>query len=361
MILVNNPGTWSAIYPPFRHAAWHGWTPTDLIFPFFLFIVGVAIVLSLGRRLERGDAPRDLLKKATRRAVVLFGLGVFMAAWPVLSFDGGVGLRDFSTLRIPGVLQRIAICYLVVTVLFLHLGRRGQMVLAALVLLGYWGALTLIPVTGVGPATLAPPEATLAAWLDRAVLGQHLWSQADRLWDPEGLLSTLPAVVTTLVGVWAGMLLESGRSEERKARLLLGWGGALFAAGWAWGIVFPVNKQLWTSSYVLLTGGLALAALGACYWVIDVRGHRRWAQPAVVYGVNAITVFVASGILAKTLGLIRVPSGEGTVSVQGWIFRTIFAPLGPPELASLAHALVWIGGWYLVLLWMYRRDLVIKV
>lgn len=362
MILVNNPGTWSAIYPPLRHAPWHGWTPTDLIFPFFLFIVGVAIALAYGRRIESGVSRRSLQPKVLKRAAVLFGLGVFMAAWPLFDLGGDALLRDFSTLRIPGVLQRIAVCYLAATLLFLYASVRVQLALGAAILLGYWALLTLLPVPGVGPATLDPPADTLAAWVDRLVLGQHLWVWADRRWDPEGVLSTLPAMVTTLIGAWTGLLLRKEGAPGSHARVMGAWGLALTGAGLAWGLVFPINKQLWTSSYVLLTGGLALLFFAATYWITDVRGRTGWTRPFVVYGVNAITVFVASGLLAKTLNLIQVRAGEESIPASAWIWRDLFALFpGPPELGSLVHALVWVTGWYVVLSWMYRRGVVWKV
>ena len=273
-----------------------------------------------------------------------------------------VGLVDFSTLRIPGVLQRIAVCYFAVTLLFLYTKPKTEYVTAGAILLGYWLLLALVPVPGQGAAVLEPAAATLPAYVDRLVFGAHLWAGADRLWDPEGVLSTLPAVVTTLLGVWAGRLLRSSRTPDEKTLHMLLAGVVLVVAGYVWGWFFPVNKQLWTSSFVLLTGGMALCGLALCYWLTDVKGYRRWAQPFVVYGVNAITVYVLSGVLARTLGLIQVSGPDGgTVSLQSALFQNVFAPLGPPEFASLLYALTWVAGWYLVLLWMYRKDVIIKV
>jgi predicted acyltransferase len=359
MILVNNPGTWSAIYAPLRHAAWHGWTPTDLVFPFFLFIVGVAIPMAFERRLALGAPRGDLLRKTLRRAAVLFLIGLGMAAYGRVwgAFAGeGLGLAD---LRIMGVLQRIALCYLAAAALFLFTSARTRLALSAALLLGYWAVLMLVPVPGAGAGQIDTPELTLAAYVDRLLLGGHLWAGADGLWDPEGLLSTLPAIVTTLLGVEAGRLLRRGTLSptEHAVRLLVA-GAALTAVGAMWGWAFPINKALWTSSYVLLTGGLACTVLGVCIWVVDVRGWRRWAHPFVVYGVNALLVFVASGLLARTLTLIHVPGGR---TLQAWIFETLFAPVGPPEVASLLYALTWVGAWYLVLLALYRRGIVWKV
>ncbi len=362
MILVNNPGTWGAIYPPFEHAAWHGWTPTDLVFPFFLFIVGVAIPLAFTKRLARGADRGDLVRKTVTRAAVLFGLGLALAfysrGWRWLAGEG----MDLSDFRILGVLQRIALCYLAASLLFLYTSARTRWILGAAILLGYWAALTLVPVPGIGAGHIDVPEETLAAWLDRLVLGNHLWVGAGGLWDPEGLLSTLPAIVTTLLGVWAGRLLQRDdlTPVETAARLLVA-GVGLAAAGGAWGWVFPVNKALWTSSYVLLTGGFAFSVLGACYWVADVRRQRGWTRPFVVYGVNALLVFVGSSLLAQTLGRIHVAGPDGPTSLQSWIYQTVFAPVGPPELSSLLYALVWVGGWFLVLRALYVRGIIWKV
>lgn len=374
MILVNNPGTWAAVYPPLRHADWHGWTPTDLIFPYFLFIVGVAVSLALGRRLEEGASRRELAARAGKRAAVLVGLGLFMAAWPFVQFAPDFGLRDLSRLRFPGVLQRIGICYFLGVLAYLLLRSRGRAILGGVLLLGYWLLLTHVPVPGTGVAgVLEPPAATLAAWVDRALLGDHLWSAANRQWDPEGVLSTLPAVVTVLLGIWAGERLRwdgrSGASPLPPTGWLLLWGAVLTLAGVLWGQSFPINKQLWTSSYVLFTGGTAFVALGALHRVVDGRPPHGtpgapgwWVRALEVYGVNAITVFVGSGLLAKTLGVIHVtlPDGSGG-SLGSAIYQAVFAPLGPPELSSLLHAVVWVAGWWAVLAWMYRRGWVWKI
>ncbi|WP_412069700.1 acyltransferase family protein [Rubrivirga sp. IMCC43871] len=362
MILVNNPGTWSAIYPPLRHAAWHGWTPTDLVFPFFLFIVGVAIPLAFTKRLARGADRGDLVRKTVKRAAVLFAIGLGLAfysrGWRFLAGEG-IDLSDF---RILGVLQRIALCYLAASLLFLTTSARTQLVVGAGILVGYWAAMTLVPVPGVGAGHLDVPAETLSAFVDRLLLGQHLWAGADKLWDPEGLLSTFPAVVTTLLGVVAGrwVLRDRGASAETAARLMA-TGLALGAVGAMWGWVFPVNKALWTSSYVLLTGGFAFSALGACYWAADVRGWRGWTRPFVAYGVNALLVFVGSSLLAQTLVRIRVAGSGGPQSLQSWIYQTVFAPVGPAEVSSLLYALVWVGGWYLVLRALHERGIVWKV
>lgn len=364
MILVNNPGTWGAIYPPLQHAAWHGWTPTDLIFPFFLFIVGVAIPLAYTKRISLGISHRDLIGKATRRALILFGLGLFMAAYPVFTFSPEFGLHPYvQQLRIMGVLQRISVCYLAASLVFLYTRPHTQWWWIGGLLLGYWGVMKLVPVPGIGPGQLDVPADTLSAYLDRLLLGEsHLWVGADRRWDPEGLLSTLPAIATTLFGVWTGHQLLKKRNRLEKTVRLLVTGIALVIGGYIWNWFFPINKSLWTSSYALFTAGQAMCALGVCYWLIDVRGHQGWTKPFVVYGVNALTVFVMSGLLARTLFLVKVTGAEGEVtSLQSWIFQTFFLPLATPINASLLYALTWILMWFGILYTMYRRNLIWKV
>ena len=352
MILVNNPGTWGAIYSPLKHAEWHGWTPTDLVFPFFLFIVGVSVTLALSRRAEEGGGKRDLYLKIIRRSLIIFALGLFLAGFPAF---------DLSTIRVPGVLQRIAVCYLCASLIFLKTDWRGQAYVAAALLLGYWALLTLVPVPGFGPGDLGSKEWNLAAYVDRAVFGQHVWKQA-KVYDPEGLLSTLGALATTLAGVLTGHLLRSRRQPLEKTSAMFVAGAACAAAGWAWNYWLPVNKALWTSSYVLFTAGLALELLAVCYWLVDVKGYRRWALPFVVFGTNALAAFFLTGLCAKLLGLVKLAGADGKqVALQGVIYRNLFASWLAPVNASLAFAvgfvLVWLG-----LMWLlYRRGIFIKV
>ena len=365
MILVNNPGSWAHIYAPLRHASWHGWTPTDLIFPFFLFIVGVAVAFAYTKRLARGADRTVLVGKASRRTAVLFGLGLFMAAFPIVTFSPEFGLvSDMFSLRIMGVLQRIAVCYFAVTLLFLYTPVRVQQFVLIALLLFYWALIELVPVPGYGAGMLDDPSATLPAYLDRLILGtDHLWSQSET-WDPEGLLSTLPAIGTTLFGVEAGRLLLSDAEASARAAKLLVWGVALVIIGYVWSWCLPINKSLWTSSYAVFTAGQAMCALGACYWVIDVKGKgmTRWTRPFVIYGVNAITVFVMSGLVAITLYLIKVPGAGGDpVALKSWFFEHVFLAVASPLNASLLYALCWIAAWYAVLYVMYRRDIIIKV
>jgi predicted acyltransferase len=355
MLLVNNPGTWAAIHPPLRHAEWHGWTVTDLIFPFFLFIVGVSMTLSFGARAAAGAAREALMRKALRRAAILFGLGLLLHGFP--------NYLQLDTLRIPGVLQRIGLAYLAASAIVLYLKPRGQAAAVAALLLGYWALLMLVPFPGGTPGVLEP-GLDLGAYIDRLVFGEsHLW-RSSRTWDPEGLLSTLPAVATVLLGVFSGRWLKSPRDAVSRTIWLLVAGTAAVAVGLAWGELFPINKNLWTSSYVLLSAGLACHFLAICYWLIDVRGHRAWAMPFVMFGVNAIAAFFLSGIFARLLGMIQVQAGPdaASISLKGLIYTRGFVPLFTnPANASLAFALSFVLLWLGIMTVMYRRRIVIKV
>lgn len=361
MILVNNPGSWSHVYAPLRHAAWHGATPTDLVFPFFLFGIGVAMSFSFAARTARGDSRRTLWGHVAKRALILYGLGLFMAAYPRF---------DFATVRLVGVLARIAMVYLVAGTLVLFLSRRTVFAAMLALLAVYWALLAWVPVPGFGAGDLSP-EGNLGACLDRMILGVHMWSGGGGVYDPEGLLSTLPAVSSTLAGLFAGDYLRTldgagGQAGDRigtNAALRLALLGAgLVLAGHAWDLVFPINKPIWTSSYVVYTTGWALLTLGGLYWIIDVRDRRGWARPLVVYGVNAITVFVASGLVAKTLALWRVPAGAGeTTSAYNFLYETLFASWAGPLNGSLAFAIATVLFWLGAARAMYARRLFIKV
>ncbi len=354
MLLVNNPGTWSAIYPPLEHAEWHGWTPTDLIFPFFLFIVGVAMTYSFPGQLARGASQGRVFSRAAKRSAILFGLGLLLAAFPYYNLD-------LAHLRIPGVLQRIALAFLLASAAVLFLTPRAQAWTTAALLVGYWAAMTLVPVPGYGAGDLSK-DGSLAAYVDRAVLTpDHMWAAA-KTWDPEGLLSTLPAVATVLLGVFAGRWMRGTRSPAERLVGLFVAANVLLVAGSIWGAVFPINKNLWTSSYVLFTAGMALHFLAMCHWAVDVRGWRRWARPFVVFGVNAIAAFFLSGVMARLLNLIKVGVGpDGPIALKTWIFERAFASWLSPVNASLAFALCFVAFWVGVMEIFYRRKLFIKV
>jgi predicted acyltransferase len=353
MLLVNNPGTWSAIYPPLAHAEWHGWTPTDLIFPFFLFIVGVAMAFSLLPLVERGAPRGELMKKATVRGIKLFGLGLLLAAFPYYNLDLG-------HLRIPGVLQRIGVAFVAAAALLLFLRPRAQMAATAVLLLGYWAAMSLIPVPGFGAGNLSK-EGNFAAYVDRAVIGtDHMWAAA-KTWDPEGLFSTLPAIATVMLGIFAGRWLRSGRSAAEKAVGMFFAGNVALVAGLVWHAAFPINKNLWTSSYVVFTAGMALIFLAMCFWTVDVLGYRRWARPFLVFGLNAIAAFFLSGVMARILNLIKLPATPTSVSLKTWIFDHAFASWLSPINASLAFALCFVLFWTVVMEVLYRRKIFFKV
>jgi len=340
MLLVNHPGDWGHIYAPLAHAEWHGCTLADLVFPFFLFIVGVSIAFALRK-------PADLtptLTKIWRRTAVLAGLGLLASTW--LDFDLG-------TLRIPGVLVRIALVYGLSATVFLLTSWRTQAALVAGLLIGYAVLLQVVPVPGFGPANLAPAT-NLGAWLDRLVFGEnHLWKES-RTWDPEGLLGTLPALATGLLGGLAGQWLrwQALTARNRAVGLLL-MGAVLMLAGIVWNQWFPINKSLWTSSYVLFTGGLAALVLGGLYWRCDVRGGRRWAPPFQALGVNALAAFFGSSILARTLNRVHV----GELGVKDFLYQRGIAPwFAEPQMASLAGAVACLLIWWLVLGGLHRRG-----
>lgn len=350
MVLVNNPGTWAHIYWPLAHAGWHGWTPTDLVFPFFLFIVGVAIPLAFGKRLEQGGSKRDLYLKVLRRALIIFALGIFLAGFPYF---------PLATIRIPGVLQRIAVCYLFASVIFLNTKVRTQIIITILLTLVYWALMTLLNAPGYVAGDLTK-EGSVASFIDRVVFGPHIWRQG-KVYDPEGLLSTIPAIATTLLGVLTGQWLRTDKSQYEKTAGMFVAGAACIVIGWCWNPFFPINKSLWTSSYVFFTGGLALEFLALCYWLVDIKKYQRWAKPFVVFGVNAIVLFVGTGVMARLMGLIKLPWGSAQISLQGWIFQKLFLPWAAPVNASLAYALAFILLW-LGLMWiLYSRRIFIRI
>ena len=349
MILVNNPGDWDAVYWPLRHAAWHGWTPTDLIFPFFLFIVGVSLTLS----------KRIGFRPALVRGLKLVGLGLLLNLYPYF---------PIAELRWPGVLQRIGICYVAAWAAKRYLRRSGQALLALALLVGYWLVMTRV----TGPEGHPPGlevQTNLAAQVDRVLLVPHVWGET-KTWDPEGVLSTFPAIATALLGLLFGEWLL-GRKDRSPFRTTLGLalgGLALTLLGVAWGewapawLLFPINKALWSPSFVLLTGGLAAAVLGLCYGVVDVLAVRRWATPFVSYGRNAIAVYVASGLLADTLSVVRWPSPDGTPLSLGKRLYALFpASVLPAYEASFVWALMMVALFYLMAAFMDRRGIYLKV
>jgi predicted acyltransferase len=347
MILVNDPGSWEHIYPPLEHADWNGWTPTDLIFPFFLFIVGVSMTLSFASRIARGMNRGALAIHMLRRSALIFLIGLFLNGFPEF---------DFSTIRIMGVLQRIAVCYLAAGLLYLATYEREESPdqparvranlrvtagVAVALLIGYWALMTYVPVPGYGAGHLGK-EDSLAAYVDRTLMGGHLWSES-KTWDPEGFLSTLPALASLLIGILAGEWLRSDSREERKALGLAAAGFVLLLVGLLLHPYFPINKNLWTSSFVLFTGGFAMLALAACYWVVEVRHWRAWAWPYLVFGMNAILAYALAALVSEisTDFEFHTPRGH-LATLHGWIYGRFFVPHASPMNASLGFAIFFV-------------------
>jgi predicted acyltransferase len=431
MVLVNNPGT-SPVYWPLDHAEWNGLTPTDWIFPFFLFIVGVSMPIALGKRIAEGVTSKTYTKIISR-SVSIYLLGLAVSVIPFFQFQssdapdpikllvwlcfaaallffllrnfrmGGIlaaaamlGIAgmylagydivpyDFGTMRVLGVLQRIAICYLVTSLIFLHTNWKQQVYISLALLLGYWLIMTVIPVPGCEITTINDKACNLAAFVDRTIIGEsHMW-RVSKVYDPEGILSTIPAIVTTISGVLTGTWLlrkDEGRMQNdesveavnssfithtsslTKVSALFFFGIVLFAIAWIWNSFFPFNKSLWTSSYVFVTTGLALLIFGACYWLIDIKGYSRWAKPFIIFGANALALFVFSGIFARMMSAFRVSytaEGKG-ISAQKWIVDNIYLQLFQPINASFAYAISFIL-FFLFLMWLlYRKQIYIKV
>lgn len=356
MILVNNPGSWSAIYPPLRHAEWNGWTPTDLIFPFFLFIVGVAMIYSFNSMERKGITKKEIYRKVFIRSALLFGIGVGMEIFPVFRLDP-FRLFDLSSFRIMGVLQRIGLCYLFASIIYLEFRKPAKLAWwTGGLLIFYWALMMLVPVPGHGPGQLTM-EGNLATYVDNAILGAHTWQPG---WEPEGFLSTIPAIGTVLLGLLTGQLLNAELSKKDQALYMFVAGNVGLVAGFIVDIWFPINKGLWTSSYVLLTGGMALHFLTFCYWLIDIKGVKWWTRPFVMYGMNALAVYVLSSLAAKLLGMIPAPFGTGG-SLKGMIYQELLLPLASPINASLMFAIGYVLFWLWVMAIFYRKKIFIKI
>lgn len=345
MIVVNTPGSWRYVYPPLRHADWNGLTPTDLVFPFFLFIVGVSISLAYRKNIETGVIESATYRKIIIRTIKIFLVGIFLALFPEF---------HFAELRIAGVLQRIAIVFLVCSVLFLKTGWKGQTLACIALLVGYWLSMMFIPVPGYGSGVLEPGQ-NLAAYIDQFLLPGRMYRET---WDPEGLYSTLPAIGTGITGMLAGHIILSNKLSQHQKIIWLFFGGlTAFVIGYMWGWTFPVNKNLWTSSYVMVCSGLATMFLAASIWIIDEQGYKKWTYPAVVFGMNAITAYVLSGILWE---FFNIPLFVGKGIKDGWMdmWNIIGAQ---PEMASFLWALTYTGFCYLFVWILYKRRIFIKL
>jgi predicted acyltransferase len=348
MILVNAQGNFPSVYSQFRHTKWNGLTVADLVFPFFLFIMGVVIPLSLSKRLERGDSKSRIYLHIMKRSIIIFGLGLFLNAFPYLSLS----------IRIPGILQRIATCYFFTALIVMKMNIRWQTFIALILLVIYWLVMKFIPVPGYGAGILTK-EGNLAAYVDRLIMYGHIMEST---WDPEGLLSTIPAISTTLLGVLVGHLLKSSKTHMIKMTLLLIYGGVCVVGGLIIDKWFPINKWLWSSSYALVTAGIAAICLGLCYWLIDVKGYRRWSFPFVIYGTNAIAVYVLSSMVERITKIVKLTLPDGsTKQLQFFIYEKFFVPWTSPVNASFLYGITYILIWLGFAAILYHRKIFIKI
>lgn len=362
MVLVNNPGSWSHVYSPLLHAKWHGYTPTDLIFPFFVFIVGVSIAIVLGRSNSNTSNHLQLIKTAAIRASKLILLGLFLALfyYQFNQVDYSWFESQFLQIRLPGVLQRLGLVFFLTFVLVLLVNKKYYFAWTSTLLLGYWLIMACIPYGG-GFVGLYEHGNSLAAWIDDYVFGaQHVYYQNAKpfAFDPEGLLSTLPAVASALTGVMTGLLIMDNKLELlQKIKVMLKFAVISLFAGYLWALVFPINKALWTSSYVLVTTGWALALLAGLMWLIDYKGYKYWSAPFVVFGANAIFFYMFSAVLARILIMVPVDNS----SLHGWIYEQVLQPLLGNYNGSLAFAIMFLMVSYLVMHWLYKKQIFFKV
>jgi predicted acyltransferase len=344
MILVNYPGSWKYIYDPLEHVEWNGLTPTDLIFPFFLFIVGVSISLSFSKLLDKGVLKKELYRKIVFRALKIFAVGIFLSLIPNF---------DFYNIRFAGVLQRISMVFLVCSFIFLNTSFKTQVWIGAIVLVVYWLAMTLIPTPGVGEVSLER-GVNLAAWVDSILLPGRMWQGT---WDPEGILSTFPSIVTGITGLMAGHLLLSKRTPHEKVILLMVFGFLSVSFGYAWGLTFPVNKNLWSSSFVLVTSGLASLLLGTLYYIVDIRNHTSGTKPGIIFGANAIAIYFLSDIFSIVFYSLKF----GAASLNEH-FMHVFTSGGlDPRFVSMLYAIIFVCINFCVAYILYKKKIFIKL
>jgi predicted acyltransferase len=404
MTIVNNPGSWDSIYPPLEHAEWHGCTPTDLVFPFFVFIMGTAIPFAMP--IKHFDSA--VFNKILVRSLRIFCLGLFLSCFSRIHMFGleGVpllavrliiafavayallgnfslkvktylavgifvtmiglaysGIESFEDTRIPGVLQRIGIVYFFTSILYLKTNLKTQLLVGASILIGYWLLMAFVPVPGFGEANFEKGT-NLAAWLDNLLLEGHLWAFS-KTWDPEGILSTLPAIGTGILGMYIGQLLNLPSPKIEIAKKTAIAGAALVIAGLIWNIIFPINKSLWTSSYVLYTAGIATICLTLLYYIIDIANYKRWTKFFLIWGVNPMIVFFFSGIIPRVMSSIKVQSPEvpsEEIGIQSLIYKHWIVPCFENPLdSSLAYAVIYAILWSFILWIFYKNKLVFKV
>jgi predicted acyltransferase len=368
MILVNNPGSWNYVYGPLRHATWHGWTVTDLIFPFFIVIVGISLQFSLQRQQSQGKSGQSngqLIRHAAVRSLKLFGLGLFLALFYYNFADPAYSYieQKLLNLRLLGVLQRIGLVYFATMLIVLYCGTRGRIFWVAGLCGVYLAAMLYLPYQdayGNQFSGLLLSGNSFAAWLDQTVLGvNHLYYRTATpfAFDPEGIWSTLPAIASCLSGVLLAQWLQTEGSLVHKVRGLLLAGVIAVWLAELWHFSLPINKSLWTPSFVLLSSGYCAIALAACIWLCDIKRWRRWSAPFVVFGANAILFFMLAGMMARLL--VMIPVGDGLL--KGWIFSQLFQPLFGNLNGSLAFALAFLALSYLLMHWCYRRGHIFKV
>jgi len=381
MLLVNDPGTWSSIYPPLEHAAWNGWTPTDLIFPFFLFIAGVTTHLSLTARRERGDDEGAIRRQIIRRGLLIFLLGFLVNGFPFFAWGDVAGIAHPTFLqrvvdrlyhwRIMGVLQRIGLAYMCAALLSQGRTVKQQVVTIVVLLYGYWFAMTLLPVPGsssMGQLVLGDAPRTMAAWWDRLLLdwsrfglGNHTWVNSVT-WDPEGIFSTIPAIGTAMLGNLAGQWIATKRPLAERLNGMFAAGALGMMGGLMWNWSFPINKSIWTSSYVLFSAGMAIVAIATIMWIVDVHQVKRWTKPFVIYGMNPMVAFVGSGVMARCIySIFKVNYGGKPIALQSAIYQAAFASWLEPVNASLAFALTFVLFWFGILYVLYRKRIFFKV
>ncbi|MBS7254419.1 acyltransferase family protein [Flavobacterium branchiicola] len=404
MTIVNNPGDWGHVYAPLLHSEWHGCTPTDLVFPFFIFIMGVAVPLAMPDKFYDGTTFNKILVRSLRMLclgiffnffgkIQLFGLeGIplligrlaitIMVGYALMgSFSSKIknilafsillvylilaysGIEAYHDVRLPGVLQRIAVVYFVVSLLYLKTSQRTQILTGIFLLLGYWAIMTLIPVPGFGEANL-DKGTNLASWVDSILLKGHMYRET-LTWDPEGILSTIPSIINGIIGLLIGQLLQLNTTKIQKAQKMGIAGTLLIFFGLMWDIVFPINKSLWTSSYVLYTTGLATVFLTILYFVIDIADYKKGFKPFLIWGVNPMIVFFSSQIIPQALVMIQFQNPqnpEEQTNLLDYLYRFWIAPFFTnPMTASLAGALVYVGIWTFILWIFYRNKLIFKV
>jgi len=368
MIIVNNPGSWKYVYAPLRHAHWHGWTPTDMVFPFFLFIVGVAISLSFTKNLDSGILRKDLLKKIFRRTLIIFGLGLLMNGWPFGLPLSSAAYDQFSlstipdsiiNIRILGVLQRIALCYLFASLIYLFApSLKSRILITALLVLIYELTMRLPLIDGWGSGSFEL-ETNFARFLDIKILGANNMYAVNKIpFDPEGLVSTITATITTLLGVFTGDLLKHKIDVYKKLIYISGLGFILFICGAILDSFEPLNKQLWTVSYTLFMGGWAMILLSISIWFIDIKNWKKWLTPLIVLGSNPIVIYVGSSLVAKTIYLIKVSE---SLSLKALIYQEILQSLAGNYFGSFLYALLYLASWTVIGWVMFRKKIFIKI